>query len=273
MSSGATQNDAAEVTGVVEGMEATYGDPGIQNSVTGREGDTFRAKYFSKGDDEKKVRLLQEYHQFLKTSNIPSIYSPSEADVNVLLRKDSEKQLLNFEGFLQNFFNLNDPVHQKLVRDIYPNFFERRLEVIREQLSLQEKLARLKLLGPQTKEDIYFLYGIFNGDIPIPNKTVFDTTADSPDERRQNYVRGILNVKKWTGDAVGTYRRVGDPAFKLFEPAGGINKGYVGGLADLSNYFNNYARSSQMGGPGMTESFAQKMFGSTHTPGRQPNYQ
>jgi hypothetical protein len=211
MASQMTESDAREVKRTLEQNEATYDDGAIQPPGGISENEAgFPAKYFSKKEDEKRVRLLQSYHQYLGSKNaglgLRTIYTPTEADYNVLFRKDAEKELLNFESFIQNYFDLTNPIHQRLLRELYPNYFERRLEVIRESLSAQEKVARLKLFGPQTKEDIFFLYALYNGDIHLPDHVAFDT---SEADLRKTFKRGYLNYYRWSTIPESTSHRIG----------------------------------------------------------------
>ena len=196
-----TERDAREVKEVVEGVEKSFEKP----STAIKAGNplapgSFPANYFAKKDDEKRVRLVQDYSRWLRSEaggGLKTLYVPTEDDINVLLRKDQEKELLNFETFIQAYFDLSNPIHQKLVRELYPNYFERRLDVIRETLSLQERIAKIKLLGMQTKEDVFFVYGIMNGDIKLPNDVVFK--LDEADANAEGaFKRGLFNFKKWT---------------------------------------------------------------------------
>jgi len=193
-----TERDAKEVKEVVEGVEKAFEKPSsaIKAGNAANVGH-FPANYFAKKDDEKRVKLVQDYSAWLQHSKgLKSLYVPTEDDINVLLRKDQEKELLNFETFIQEYFDLSNPIHQKLVRELYPNYFERRLDVIRETLSLQERIAKIKLLGMQTKEDVFFVYGLMNGDIQIPEQVVFNLDGRQPDPDG-NFARGFLNAKKW----------------------------------------------------------------------------
>lgn len=193
-----TERDAKEVKQVVEGVYDQFEKP--STAIKAGPKDTaghFPANYFAKKDDEKRVRLVQDYSSWLKnTKKLDTFYVPTEDDINVLLRKDQEKELLNFETFIQSYFDLTNPIHQKLVRELYPNYFERRLDNIREVLSLQERVAKIKLLGMQTKEDVYFVYGLMNGDIKLPKDVVFDLdkAQNNADDRMQ---RGMFNFKRW----------------------------------------------------------------------------
>lgn len=195
-----TERDAKEVKQVLEGVEKSFEKPSTAIKA-GKADDVghFPANYFAKKDDEKRVRLVQDYSRWLRSDTggkLNTIYVPTEDDINVLLRKDQEKELLNFETFIQDYFDLSNPIHQKLVRELYPNYFERRLDVIRETLSLQERIAKIKLLGMQTKEDVFFVYGLMNGDIKLPTDVVFNLDAKQVDPTVR-FVRGAFNFNKW----------------------------------------------------------------------------
>jgi len=216
-----TERDAKEVKQVLEGVEKSFEKPA--SAIKAGKPDEvghFPANYFAKKDDEKRVRLVQDYSRWLRSEaggGLKTLYVPTEDDINVLLRKDQEKELLNFETFIQEYFDLSNPIHQKLVRELYPNYFERRLDVIRETLSLQERIAKIKLLGMQTKEDVFFVYGLMNGDIKIPENVVFNLDGKQTDASNR-FNRGFLNFKTWAKPTAkinkGLGERRGEGIFK-----------------------------------------------------------
>jgi hypothetical protein len=124
MASQYTRQDAKEIKQAQESLENTLAGDEIKPNP---QGNSFPAKYFSRSEDEKRLRLVQDYVRYLESQKIPTIYTPTKDDYDVLLRKDQEKELLNFESFLEKFFDLNDPIQKKLVNEIYPNYFERRI--------------------------------------------------------------------------------------------------------------------------------------------------
>ena len=196
MAASYTTADAVDVKQNVEEIQSNL----VNNATTALgagEGKSFPAEYFRKNEDQKRIGVLTDYISWLNSQKIPAIYTPTEKDINVLLEKDAERELYNFESFLQMTFDLDNPQHQKLVRELYPNYYERRVDVIRKTLKVQEKIAMLKLFGPQTKEDIFFIYALWSGAIEIPKNVVFDTTK--ADEGRGDKIkRGLLNPKTWT---------------------------------------------------------------------------
>lgn len=243
-----TERDAKEVKQVLEGVEKSFEKPSTAIKA-GRPDDVghFPANYFAKKDDEKRVRLVQDYSAWLKEGKgLNTLYVPTEDDINVLLRKDQEKELLNFETFIQEYFDLTNPIHQKLVRELYPNYFERRLDVIRETLSLQERLAKIKLLGMQTKEDVFFVYGLMNGDIKIPNEVVFNLDKQQSDANK-SFNRGFFNFKKWAGPTSKVTKGLGETrgtgVFK--QGTADIDSSAVSGFYNIFKKNNRFSTSAQ----------------------------
>lgn len=248
-----TERDAKEIKQVVEGVEKSFEKPAsaIKAGDPNAKGH-FPANFFAKKDDEKRVRLVQDYSAWLGSPQGPglkTLYVPTEDDINVLMRKDQEKELLNFETFIQEYFDLSNPIHQKLVRELYPNYFERRLDVIRETLSLQERIAKIKLLGMQTKEDVFFVYGFMNGDIKLPENVVFNLDAQDKNNK-DTFTRGFFNYKKWTQGtrSISEANRLGGTRGKgIFSAgSGNVNAGTsrydafgIFGLGNVQNQAND----------------------------------
>lgn len=202
MSSEFTQRDAENVTEAQEKLRKLGERQTEAQSLTPGQ---FPAHYFAKKKDEEKIRLVQDYIKMLNTpgqltpgnnqNGVAALYTPTEDDINVIVRKDQEQRLVGFEAFLETFFDLKNPQHQKILNDVYPQYFDRRLEIINDNLKLQEKMARLKLYGPQTQEDIFFLFGLWQGDIEIP--TELASALDARAFNEDKYSRGMFNAKKW----------------------------------------------------------------------------
>lgn len=152
----------------------------------------FRAKYHKVYDDEKRLRTEDEY---VAQANIQRTYP---VDVNKHLeiaeRKEKELQLRQFDDWLQQFFNIYDPAHQRILRELEPEFYQRRWEVIEDHLETQRMIARIKLFGVQTKEDLMFCFAIRQGFIQLPQGTAFDTRQGGPADERMT---GLLNFKEW----------------------------------------------------------------------------
>lgn len=206
MSSEFTQRDAENVTEAQEKLRKLGERQDEAQQLTPNR---FPAHYFAKKKDEEKIRLVQDYVKFLNTpgqltdatkGGVAALYTPTEDDINVIMRKDAEQRLVGFEAFLEKFFDLKNPIHQKILNDVYPQYYDRRLEIINDNLKLQEKMARLKLYGPQTQEDIFFLFALWQGDITIPTSLASSLDEKTFDEAK--YARGMFNAKKWAAPTI-----------------------------------------------------------------------
>jgi hypothetical protein len=254
--------DAKQVKAHLESTEEEFKNTAIPAMGGNDSQNRFPAKYFSPSEAEKRVRLIQEYTGWLnKEKSLPTLYQPTQSDIDVLMKKDAEKELLNFESFLQQYFDLDNPLHQKLLLELYPNYFDRRFQVIQEKLKLQERIAHLKLFGPQTKEDIFFMYSLYNGDIDWPEGAVFDTKVDETKSQKA-FNRGFFNYKKWAspGHAIN---KIGDTP--IFKASGKLNQGPQ--MEDRYGMFGTSSRETA--GAGLSNNAAgvwQKAFGRRGSP-------
>jgi hypothetical protein len=161
--------------------------------------DTFPAKYFEEQEDEKLLRLKEDFIagtakriSGLGGDKVSVNYTPDQKDAKVWLRKTDEARLMHFEQWFEHK-NKGDKslATMKLMRELYPEYFERRIQLIDQHTHIQKKLAVMKLYGgPRTKEDLKLLYLLENDLISQPDKVAFDTTPNA-----KNIQRGLLNYK------------------------------------------------------------------------------
>lgn len=161
--------------------------------------DDFPAKYLSRTETQRKVTLARNYTNALSKkingSGPMVVYTPSAEEINILVDKENELNLASFERFIRDRFNLNDPVQSRLVHEMYPEYFEKRLEQIDSHLELQRRAAKIKLLGIQDKDDLMFLYAIASNKIKIPDNAVFAPKSYNDTE---SFERGLLNPRRIT---------------------------------------------------------------------------
>jgi hypothetical protein len=91
---------------------------------------------------------------------------------------------------------LNDPNELAIVRKLYPEYFEKRRKLIEKKLDIERRIAMIKLFGIRSQEDLLFVYALYNGQIEIPKKLVFDTTYSDTDNEKE-WTRGWLNYKQF----------------------------------------------------------------------------
>lgn len=227
MSSEKTQKDAKQVAKKHNEIGAKDGYMGasISNDETG-----FGAQYSKRGEQERTLKIKQDYVAWLnkkdvqgRVGDLRASYVPTPEDIEVLLQKNDEQELYNFENFLASRFNMDDPTHQAIINEVYPQFYDRRIEEIDRVADLQKRLAKIKLLGAHSKEDFYFLYALDNGAIKVPNEAVFNTGQWG---RVQAFERGLLNTKRWAAAGGKNMRKATADNASLIGVSGGFSPGF-----------------------------------------------
>lgn len=199
----ATRKEGQELAAHLENLNESHADlalASIQPARGAPAGDHgFKAKYFQKTDHEKKVNLLQNYIKSLGPTLGPAAtiaYDPTK-DIDLLLQRDKELELYQFDNFIQQVFNIFEPSHQRIIRELEPEFYERRWDEIERQINIEKEIAKIKLFGVQTKEDLMFIYALGSGRIKPPSKLAFDTTKNEP--TYEHIKKGLLNPRRFIG--------------------------------------------------------------------------
>ena len=127
----------------------------------------------------------------------------SDSDFDWLDRKRQKEDEANFQTWFAQNYDYMAPEQKAVARRLWPNFYEQRQKMLERNVKLQQKIAELKLHGPQSKEDLMLQYAIESGYIPAdplenilhPEKTL---EVQKREFRQATYVRGLLNPKART---------------------------------------------------------------------------
>lgn len=193
-----------EASGVVgEGMDllnrwqrmSSMSDPG--QSFAGekkggvREGQQFPGRYIPIDPRDHRAEIRGE---ILKGGKGLLYGQVTEEDISAVERKEAATALAGFEEWFQKSFQFDstNPTLQGWAQRMRPQYFDRRVKVIQDIAQLQSRLALLKLHGPQSPEDLEFLYLVSTGKIEIPDKPLQDITGHDYDKSR-NQGRGFFN--------------------------------------------------------------------------------
>lgn len=122
----------------------------------------------------------------------------SDQDFQWMQRKFQALQYQDALRFVENIFDLTDPSEQRLLEEIWPDYYKAREEVLAHQANLQVQLATINLRGMRTLEDIMTVYGIKNGSIPLPMGPLWDPDSWYPKQQtwEAEIQRGLFNPKK-----------------------------------------------------------------------------
>lgn len=137
---------------------------------------------------------------------------PGVTQLGMLQAKDSDFQRLieirekelekQFEQWFATNFDRMDPTHKAMARNLFGKFYNDRLNNLDTNLETTKRIARLKITGPQTKEDLYLMYAMEAGLIDTdyldnllhPEKVERNQNEEA---RQANYRRGIFNPKRF----------------------------------------------------------------------------
>ena len=140
-----------------------------------------------------------------------SANTPGYTPFGQLIAKDSDFEWLrskreaeaeaNFQQWFASNFDRASPEQKELARSLWPDFYQQRLNLLEKEINLQRRIARLKVTGIQTKEDLLLQYalesGFIDGDglnnILHPEK-VRNRQEDA--QRQARFVRGLFNPKR-----------------------------------------------------------------------------
>lgn len=179
----------------------------------------FPAEYFERQQREQDFNTynnwVADYAKGLNEKSGDKVnvnVTPREKDLEIYKQKEDELRLLRFEDWIQkNYLKETaageppDLAAQKLIRDLVPEYYERRLKQIDRDIEIQRRAARIKLYGgPKTKDDMYFMYMLQSEQIKLPERLPYHTKTPEKEE----YSRGLLNIKReaprrsseWTGN-------------------------------------------------------------------------
>lgn len=157
---------------------------------SGSEAGLFPARYYEgdAGDD------LQEIKNSLARPERPAPIT--DADAERVMRKTAAVEVSKEEEWFQSqwAFNSSNPTMQRWAQSVFPEYFARREQVLEEQAQLQLAIAKMKLRGPRSREDLDLLYAIDSGVVAVPNQALFNLTGPSTSE--EGAKRGLFNPRR-----------------------------------------------------------------------------
>lgn len=197
----------------------------------------------------------------------------SDSDFDWLDRKRQQEDEANFQAWFAQNYDYMAPEQKAVARRLWPNFYEQRQRLLEKNVKLQQKIAELKLHGPQSKEDLLLQYAVESGYIPAdPLENILhperSREAAEKAARQETFVRGLLNPKARTTRGGGARSRAvnaarltsfaaakvpGMPAFSGTK-RDGVNQGFSVSdwpLTDSEAAANNPDREGNPFGPGL----------------------
>jgi len=114
-----------------------------------------------------------------------------------LEKKSQMMQYADFKNWLlSDVITTSTPEAQAYWRSKFPELFEEKLNILKEQLDRSARLQKIAVLGPSDMEDFILLYMIKRGQIQLPQGTPW-TTDFIPAVGRSDWSRALFNPKRF----------------------------------------------------------------------------
>lgn len=172
-----------------------------------------------------------------------------DSDFEWARRKREAEAYANFQQWFALNFDKMSPPQKEMAKKLFPRFYQERLQQLKRTVELQEKLARLKLLGPENANDLMLQYAAEAGFIeadPLHHILHPEEAAKQKADllRKERYSRGLLNPRRLARGDWGTGKRK-DNAEAIFGKEripGGNNAAFNLGVGDAG--FSSFGRTS-----------------------------
>lgn len=98
----------------------------------------------------------------------------TEQDAAYVKRQRDQVENADFDRWVMQKFNLNNPAELFLFQSIAPEQFQRRLDLIDYEQNIVSKYAKMRCMGPRSLEDLKFEWLIETGRIELPAGPIWD---------------------------------------------------------------------------------------------------
>ncbi len=168
----------------------------------------------------QKLELQQQGMQMQKDANVANpvpgvtpmgILHATDSDFAALEKMREHELELQFEQWFASNYDKMGPEQKEYARSMFGHFYSKRLKNLEYNLSLLGRLARIKIEGIKTKQDLLLQYAAEAGFIDTdyienilhPERAA---RAQVAAERQKNFRRGWLNPRRllrgdWGGDS------------------------------------------------------------------------
>ncbi len=150
----------------------------------------FPARYFE-GDESDDLQAIKN---ILASKERPAPITDSDAER--VMRKQAAFEVAKQEQWFANTWHTDasNPTKQRWAQAVFPEFYDRREQVIEEQARLQLAIAKIKLRGPRSREDLDLLYALDQGYLKPGDGPLWHLTGPETTDAKAR--RGIFNPRK-----------------------------------------------------------------------------
>lgn len=228
----------------------------------------FPAKFLPKDYYDTTWQIKQDLNNDSRFMGRRGVYNAKSAtarpmkmtkhDMDYLKRKRDAEEYSGYLTWQANKYNLNDPATRDWFEKRCPQYFSMREALIDEQVDLASRMAKIKLRGPKTDDDLKMEYFVERGLLELPKGPIWspyewmanvagvDLTKVDNDTgyeqilnfNNQQYRKGIFNPTRPITPATGAWV---PNLYDRSDIRGTPNTNYVGPAGAISTIAPNYA--------------------------------
>lgn len=232
MSSGGIEQAKNKVNKEEKQQQKEY-EVGVQSGVN-----SYPAKFFNRTETNDKLELLQSASALAKNTGLEQ---PSfDRDLlNVIKQQRKDADYVKFDTWIQENFDITDPVTLRLLNEINPDFLHIRQSEIERQYDMAKRYELINLRGPRNQDDLILLWQVNSGMVQRPKLAM--TLENDAGKVQTEIKRGFLNTRRYAvfQTAKDDYKKnhlgrekLGSRAMRTNGAAPG-NKSLQGGLTDI----------------------------------------
>lgn len=124
-------------------------------------------------------------------------YQLGPKDVQYLLNKKEAQEAVRFKQFVEDSIPRGTPWAKEFFEKIMPGWYQSKIDVINDKLSIVQKLTSITIHGPQTIDDMALLYQVYSGRIDIPQNFEELIRPDSQGLQIEEFKSGLFNPKRF----------------------------------------------------------------------------
>lgn len=200
--------------------------------------------------DDTEVEILRE----LKHGDLISPARPypiKDWEINYYKEKAAAEEFAAYQQWLGDKYDLNDMATRAWFKQIAPEYFSQKRELLKELMDRHARYSLLRMAGPENEDDLMFEYMVESGRIEIPTGPFYDPidwaynevnnkglSASRADLMKENGVDAFM------GDVIKHNQRAYQYGlFSPMRPASLKQAGWVGNPLNQSDIVGNAAAS------------------------------
>ena len=127
-----------------------------------------------------------------------------------ILRKEEAAKKAAFQAWFAALYDKMGPAQKAEARKLYPQFYTERLKTLDTNLDTLRQLARIRIHGVQTQEDLALEFAADNGLLPMDILANILHPEKRAAQAAQSFKRGLFNTNTWFMGSDGSFDSSGN---------------------------------------------------------------